>query len=178
MNVQAASPASLPQIRICSIRMMKPETCETLLNKLVEIPGIRRILLHGQNIPKVIPYGPARGMENSTDIKRNITVGTTSCDIRMLVGDIILELEDECIIGVINRICTDFFVKFGFVMQQGIFIKPTMTMFDYAKYGPKPDPELIGMVDPRSKERPVRIIAHEEHEHRMICACENNALEG
>ncbi len=178
MNTQVESPGPYPQIRICSIRMMKPETCEGLLNKLVEIPGIRRILLHGKNIPKVIPYGPARGMENVTDMKRNITVGTTSCDIRMLVSDIILELEDECVIGLINRICNEFFVKFGFIMQQGIFIKPAMTMVDYAKYGPKADLELIGMADPRSKEPPVRVISHEEHEHRMQYACENNALEG
>jgi len=158
--------------------MMKPETCENLLNKLVDVPGIRRILLHGQNIPKVIPYGPARGMENKSAIKRRITIGSTSCDIRMLVGDIILELEDECIIGLIQKICNDFFVNFGFVMQKGIFIKPTMTLVDYAKYGPNADPELIGMVDPRSKERPVRVMAHTECEHESVHVCENNALEG
>lgn len=158
--------------------MLKPETCENLLNRLVEIPGIRRILLHGQNIPKVIPYGPARGMENTSNMKRNITVGSTSCDIRMLVGDVILELDDECVIGTINRICKDFFVKFGFILQQGVFIKPSMTMVDYAKYGPNADPELIGMVDPRSKERPVRVMSYEFHEPDKKICCENNALEG
>ena len=166
-----------PQIRICSIRMLNPETVESLLNKLVVIPGIRRILLHGQNIPKVIPYGPARGMENHTQIKRNITVGSTSCDIRLLVGDIILELEDDCVIDQINHICNDFFVNFGFVLQKGTFIKPSMTMVDFAKYGPKADPDLIGMVDPRSKELPVMIHSAEET-NTIKNLCENNALEG
>ncbi len=174
---QAVISSHYPQIRICSIRMMKPETCEGLLNKLVEIPGIRRILLHGQNIPKVIPYGPARGIENVTDIKRRITVGSTNCDIRMLVGDIILELEDDCIIGVIKRVCDDFFVKFGFVMQEGTFIKPTPTMVDYARYGPKADPDIIGMTDPRSKEGPV-MIKSREHGNNPEIRCENDALEG
>jgi len=169
--------AHYPQIRICSIRMLNPETCERLLNKIVLIPGIRRILLHGQNIPKVIPYGPARGMENHTQIKRNITVGSTSCDIRLLVGDIILELEDECVIDQINSVCNDFFVNFGFVLQEGTFIKPSMTMVDFAKYGPNADPDLIGMVDPRSKDLPV-MIHSVEGTNMMSTPCENNALEG
>ncbi|QXO95801.1 methyl-coenzyme M reductase operon protein D [Methanospirillum purgamenti] len=178
MGAYTHTSSAYPQIRICSIRMMKPETCEGLLNKLVEIPGIRRILLHGQNIPKVIPYGPARGMENKTTMKRDITVGDTTCNIRMLVGDVILELDDECTIGLINRICNDFFVKFGFIMQKGIFIKPSMTMVDYAKYGPNADPSLIGMVDPRSKERPVMVVSHEEQDIKTTYRCENNMLEG
>jgi methyl-coenzyme M reductase subunit D len=169
--------AHYPQIRICSIRMLSPQTCEKLLNKLVEIPGIRRILLHGQNIPKVIPYGPARGMVNHTQIKRNITVGSTSCDIRLLVGDIIIELENSSVIDQINCICNDFFVNFGFVLQEGTFIKPSMTMVDFAKYGPNADPDLIGMVDPRSKDLPVMIRSAEET-NMINNPCENNFLEG
>ncbi len=177
MTAVAPVSAVYPQVRIISIRMLKPETCERLLNKIVEIPGIRRVLLHGQNIPKVIPYGPARGMENTNDLRRSITVGSTSFDIRMLVGDIILELEDECVIGLIRRTCEEFFVKFGFSIQKGTFIKPTQTMVDYAKYGSHADASLIGMADPRSREKPVLVEPVEEF-HSHLPRCENDALEG
>ncbi len=146
-----------PQIKIVSIRMMKPETTGTLLDILVKLPGIRRILLKGQNIPKIVPYGPARGIENNINFNTNVSIAETDVDIRMFVGDIILELEDQSVIEEIKQSCEQFFTSFGFYIQTGIFIKPSPSLVDYAKYGPKVESELVGMVDPKRNNMPVMI---------------------
>jgi methyl-coenzyme M reductase subunit D len=166
-----------PQVKIVSIRMMKPETTERLLNMIVEIQGVRRILLRGQNIPKTVPYGPARGIENKTDFKYGVSVAGTEVDIRLMVGDIILELEHISVADQIQQTCEEFFTNFGFYIQKGTFIKPSPSMVDYARYGPNVEPELVGLCDPRRKDTPVLLGRYENlapHSYQ----CENNMLEG
>ncbi|WP_281175210.1 methyl-coenzyme M reductase operon protein D [Methanogenium cariaci] len=41
--------------------MLKPDSAEALLNEVVKIPGIRRMMINGPNLPRTVPYGPARG---------------------------------------------------------------------------------------------------------------------
>lgn len=176
-DISSATQATYPQIKIVSIRMMKPETTERLLNMIVEIPGIRRILLRGQNIPKAVPYGPARGIENTTSFKTGVSIGGTPVDIRLMVGDILIELENTGVVDAIHEKCEEFFVNFGFYIQKGIFIKPSPSMVDYARYGPVVEPSLVGLADPRKKEMPVLIGRHSEVT-RVLPSCENSFLEG
>ncbi|MDD1727696.1 MAG: methyl-coenzyme M reductase operon protein D [Methanospirillum sp.] len=173
----SATQATYPQIKIVSIRMMKPETTEKLLNLVVKVPGVRRILLRGQNIPKTVPYGPARGIENKTNFKTGVSVAGTDVDIRLMVGDVILELEEPSVADRIKETCDEFFTNFGFYIQKGTFIKPSPSMVDYAKYGPNVEPELVGMLDPKRKDRMVLLGRHSERSG-LANACENNMLEG
>jgi len=178
-DISSANQKVYPQVKIVSIRMMKPETTEKLLNHLVTLPGIRRILLRGQNIPKTVPYGPARGIENKTDMNTHVSVAGTAVDIRLMVGDIILELENEAAAASVQNVCDEFFTNFGFYIQKGTFIKPTPSMVDYAKFGPDVEPELVGMMDPRKKEMPVLLGRNPEIlEVRPDIPCENNMMEG
>jgi len=164
-------------VKIVSIRMMKPETTERLLNMIVKVPGVRRILLRGQNIPKTVPYGPARGIENKTEFKTGVTVAGTDVEIRLMVGDVILELEEPSVADRIKETCEEFFTNFGFYIQKGTFIKPSPSMVDYAKYGPKMEPELVGLCDPRRKDTPV-LLGRYENQVPFTGHCENNMLEG
>jgi methyl-coenzyme M reductase subunit D len=176
-DVSSATQEVFPQMKIVSIRMMKPETTEKLLNLIVKVPGVRRILLRGQNIPKTVPYGPARGIENTTDLKCGRVVAGTEVDIRLMVGDIILELENLSVADTIKKTCDEFFTNFGFYIQKGTFIKPSPSMVDYAKFGSQIEPELVGMSDPRRKDMPVLLGRYKElspFSHH----CENNMLEG
>lgn len=166
-----------PQIKIVSIRMMKPETTERLLNMIVEVPGVRRILLRGQNIPKTVPYGPARGIENKTNFKTDLSVAGTDVSIRLMVGDVILELEEPSVADLIKETCDKFFTNFGFYIQKGTFIKPSPTMVDYAKYGPNVEPELVGMLDPKRKDKMV-MLGRSNEISGLVSVCENNMLEG
>jgi len=176
-DVSSATQEIYPQIKIVSIRMMRPETTEKLLNMIVKVPGVRRILLRGQNIPKTVPYGPARGIENTTQFKTGVTVAGTDVDIRLMVGDVILELENISVADRIAETCEEFFTNFGFYIQKGTFIKPGPSMVDYAKYGPKMEPELVGLCDPRRKDAPV-LLGRYEKQIPSIGHCENNMLEG
>lgn len=175
-DISSVTQEIYPQVKIVSIRMMKPETTEKLLNMIVKVPGIRRILLRGQNIPKTVPYGPARGIENKTDFKTGVTVAGTDVDIRLMVGDVILEIEEASVVDRITETCNEFFTNFGFYIQKGTFIKPNPTMVDYAKYGPKMEPDLIGLCDPKRKDKPVNIGRY-EHQVSFTRHCENNMLE-
>lgn len=145
---------SYPQCRIVPMRMLNPETTKKLLDNLVTVPGIRRILLNGQNLPLAVPYGPARGTKNPHSMRKTIRVLENEIDLHIQVGTITLEVEDRNVIEKIREICNTFFVNFSCYVQEGRFMKSEPSLVDYAKYGPDADPEMIGLVDPKRKERP------------------------
>ncbi|MDD1687857.1 methyl-coenzyme M reductase operon protein D [Methanoregula sp.] len=143
-----------PQCRIVPMRLLSPDTTKRLLEKIVRVPAIRRILLNGQNIPLTVPYGPARGTENKTNLRKTIEIAGNTVDLHVLVGTITLEIEDKTVIEQIRAICDDFFVDFPCSVQEGRFMKSQPSLVDYAKYGPQADPSVIGLVDPKRKEKP------------------------
>jgi len=149
--------ATFPQVRIVPIRMLKPETAERLLNMLAGITGIRRMMIHGPGLPKIVPYGPARGSPNPHSDRRAIHVGDAEIALSLLVGEVTLEVEDASVIEEIRSHCDGFFVEFPYRLQEGRFMKTAPTLVDYAKYGPDADTTLIGLADPRSGESPVII---------------------
>lgn len=156
-----------PQCRVVPMRMLKPETSRKLLDILVAIPGVRRILLHGQNIPRFITYGPARGELNKNSMRQNIEVAGNPVDLHIQVGTITLELDNADIVQNIRSTCEEFFVDFPCHIQEGKFMKTQPTLVDYAKYGPSPKGEIIGLVDPKRKEDP-----------SMICLSEGRSCGG
>jgi methyl-coenzyme M reductase subunit D len=151
-----------PQCRIVPMRMLCPDTTKRLLDRIVTVPGIRRILLNGQNLPLVVPYGPARGEKNPHSMRKTIQVADSDIDLHVQVGTITLEVEDRSVTEKIRSISTEFFVDFSCYVQEGKFMKSQPSLVDYAKYGPKADPSMIGLVDPKRKEHPSVIRLSEE----------------
>jgi methyl-coenzyme M reductase subunit D len=149
--------ATFPQVRVVPTRMLKPETAERLLNMLAGIAGIRRMMIHGPGLPKLVPYGPARGSPNPHSDRRAIHVGDAEVALSLRVGEVILEVEDASVIEDIRSHCDAFFTKFPYQLQEGRFMKTAPTLVDYAKYGPDADTTLIGLADPRNGEGPVII---------------------
>jgi methyl-coenzyme M reductase operon protein D len=143
-----------PQCRIVPMRMLSPDTTKRLLDQIVVVPGIRRILLNGQNLPLVVPYGPARGTKNPHSMRKTITVAESDIDLHVQVGTITLETEDRSVTETIRAICDEFFVDFSCYVQEGRFMKSEPSLVDYAKYGPRADKSMIGLVDPKRKEKP------------------------
>ena len=143
-----------PQCRIVTERFLNPDTVEKILNKLVVIPGIRRIVINGPNIPLTVPYGPARGLPNPHTDRQTIKVGETDVDLRVQVGTILLELETNDIISLIEKACEEVFTNFTFALKEGKFMRSTPTQVDYAKYGPNVNEIMVGLVDPKNKTGP------------------------
>lgn len=134
--------------------MLNPDSAEQLLNILVRVKGIRRMMINGPNLPVTVPYGPARGEPNPHSHRRAIHVGDTDVELRVQVGLVTLEVEDKTVINEVRNVCDEFFTKFPYQLQEGMFMKTKPSLVDYAKYGPDADESVIGLVDPRRKEGP------------------------
>ena len=80
--------ATFPQCRIVTERLLNPETTELILNKIVEIPGIRRMVLNGPRLPVTITYGPAKGLANPHIMRKAIHVGDQEVDLQVHVGTV------------------------------------------------------------------------------------------
>jgi len=141
-----------PQCKIVPLRLLSPDTTERLLNNLLDVCGIRRVLLNGHNIPLIVPYGPARGIANKTTIRRSISIKGTDFNLHLQVGDITLEVFDKSVIESVKQVCDEFFTEIPYQLHVGRFMKYKASLVDYAKYGPNADPICIGLTDPRSKE--------------------------
>ena len=149
--------ATFPQCRISAERLLNPETTECLLNKLIEVPGIRRMLLNGQRLPATVPYGPTKGQPNPHPMRRKIHIGDQEVELQVHVGNVLLELENRENIPALKSACESVFTDFTFRLQEGRFMKTEPSLADYCKYGPNADEDIIGMDDPKSHSKPVII---------------------
>jgi methyl-coenzyme M reductase subunit D len=149
--------ATYPQCRISTERLMNPETTERLLNKLCDVPGIRRMVLNGPRLPAIVTYGPAKGMPNPHSMRQTIHVGDQKLDLQVHVGTVLLELENREMIPALQAACESVFTNFTFRIQEGRYMKTEPSLVDYCKYGPNADKEILGMADPSSKSKPVII---------------------
>jgi len=146
---------TFPQCRIVSYRLLNPETVERLLNKIVSIPGIRRMVLNGPRLPATIPYGPTKGLDNPHEMRKSIKVGNQDLQLQVHVGTILLELESRDAIPALKAACDDVFKDFPYRLTEGRYMKTEPTLVDYAKYGPDADKSLLGLADPSSKSGPI-----------------------
>lgn len=144
--------AIYPQCRIVPVRYLNPETTERLLNRLFAAGGIRRISIHGQRLPAIVPYGPARGKPNPHSGRKVIHVCDKDFELQVQVGMINLELEDESFIPAIREACEEVFTEFSYQLQIGKYMKTQPTTSDYAKYGPDADKQILGICDPKRKD--------------------------
>jgi len=149
--------ATFPQCRIDSERFLNPETTERLLNRIVSVPGIRRIVLNGPRLPATVPFGPAKGIDNPHPMRKKIHVGNQEMELQVHVGTVLLELENRDVIPELKAAIEPVFTNFTFRIKEGKFMKTEPSLVDYCKYGPNADETLIGMADPKSHSGPVII---------------------
>ena len=147
--------ATFPQCRISTERLLNPETTERLLNKLVVIPGIRRMILNGPRLPATVTYGPAKGLSNPHTMRQKIHAGNQELELQVHVGTILLELENREIIPALKAACEEVFTNWTFRIQEGRYMKTDPSLADYCKYGPNADKDIIGMADPKSHSGPI-----------------------
>jgi methyl-coenzyme M reductase subunit D len=147
--------ATFPQCRIITERLLNPETSERLLNKVVSVPGVRRMVLNGPRLPATIPYGPAKGLANPHPMRKTIKVGDQELELQVHVGTVLLELESRDVVPALQTAIEPVFTNFTFRIQEGRFMKTEPSLVDYCKYGPDADKEMLGLADPNSKSRPI-----------------------
>lgn len=148
--------STYPQLRIVPMRFLNPETTEQLLEKIYQVDGVRRLVLNGPNLPAKVPYGPARGAVNDNSYRQIIKVCGEDYDLHVQVGTILLELENSSVIPDIKAACDEAFAdKFPYGITAGTYMRSNMTTTDYAKYGIVEDERILGMSDPKSKQRPI-----------------------
>ena len=90
-----ASDTESIQVEIIPRRYLMPATAQKLLNAIYENGGLTRIMIHGPNLPRNVPYGPGKGapIEENRDLL--IDVGGQAFELRVKVGRVRLELESE-----------------------------------------------------------------------------------
>ncbi|WP_048056319.1 methyl-coenzyme M reductase operon protein D [Methanocaldococcus fervens] len=138
-------------IKIFPHRYLKAETTEKVLNEIYDVDGIVRVIVHGQPLPKTVPFGPARGLPVNHQDRKIIKVKGEDMELRVKVGEIVITADGEKfeeIMDKIEEICERNF-PYGYDIYVGAFTKIKPTVTDYMKYGDVSniDPRLIGMVD-------------------------------
>jgi len=147
------------QVEIFPHRLLQPETAERLLNEIDCVEGVNRILIQGQNLPAKVPCGPGTGTDVDHPDRRVIHVGGEAFELRVLVGRVRVEVEDEETKVRLKQAC-ERALPFSFTFREGHFIKRKPTLTDYGKYGFKgkrsnkinlKDERVLGLVDPKAK---------------------------
>ena len=144
-------------IKIFPYRFLKAETSEKILNKIYELNGIVRVLIHGPSLPKKVSYGPAKGLDINHQNRKTIKVQGKDIDLRLNVGEIIITITLDNLNNFMDQL-EDILIEempCNYITMIGIFSKTKTTISDYLKYGEgfekHIDPRFIGMVDPKSK---------------------------
>lgn len=150
------------QVEIVPNRYLMPATAQKLLNEIYGNGGIVRIMIHGPNLPRSVPYGPGRGtpIEENRDLL--IEVGGQAFELSVKVGRIRLELESEKYFEGLRAAC-ERALPFSFMIRRGKFFHTHPTLTDYAKFGSKVEDErLLGLVDPKAKKNSLAILSEEQ----------------
>lgn len=149
--------SSVIDVRIFPYRFLKPTTAEKILNKIYNLEGKVRVLIHGPSLPKKINYGPAKGLEVNHQDRKTIKVHGEDVDLRLNVGEIIITVELKRLNDFLNQLedILNENMPCDYIQMIGIFTKTTATVSDYLKYGENfeniLDQRYIGMVDPSTR---------------------------
>jgi methyl-coenzyme M reductase subunit D len=164
------SDAQSVQVEITPSRFLMPETAQRLLCEIYKNGGIKRIMIHGPNMPRTVPYGPGKGIPIEENKDLLLEIGGQAIELRVKVGRIRLELENEKYIESIKGAC-ERTLPFSFQFKRGKFFHDRMTTSDYAKYGKVEDKRILGLIDPKAKKDNLAILSEaqvtfEEEEER------------
>jgi methyl-coenzyme M reductase subunit D len=150
------------QVEIFPSRFLMPKTAQHLLNEIYKNGGVVRIMIHGPNMPAVVPYGPGKGtpIEENKDLL--IQVGDQVLELRIKVGRIRLELEREKYIEGLKAACERALPNISVQIKQGRFFHDRPTVSDYAKYGKVEDKRILGLIDPKARKDKLAILSEEQ----------------
>jgi len=157
--VKTASVTDKPiQIRIFPQRLLQPKTAEKLLDEIDQAKGVIRMLINGKNLPRKVMCGPGTGADVDHPDRRIIYVGGHAFELHIIVGEVIVEVEDESAIERVKNACQRA-LPFPFEFKRGHFIKRKPTLTDYGRYGFKSrtdesinleDERILGLLDPHA----------------------------
>ncbi len=156
-----ASDTESIQVEIIPQRYLMPATTQKLLNAIYENGGLVRIMIHGPNLPRSVPYGPGRGspIEENRDLL--IDVGGQAFELSVKVGRIRLELQSEKYFDGLKAAC-ERALPFSVQLKKGKFFHDRQTLTDYAKFGEVDDKRILGLIDPRAKKERLAILSEEK----------------
>ncbi len=146
------------QVKIYPKRLLQPETAEKVLNEIDQADGVIRMLINGKNLPRKITSGPGTGTDVNHPDRKIIHVGECALELHIIVGEILVEVEDENAVENVRKACEQA-LPFSFEFKMGHFIKRKPTLTDYGKYGFKSkndesinleDKRMIGLIDPHA----------------------------
>jgi methyl-coenzyme M reductase subunit D len=155
----APIPGKPIQIKVFPNRLLQPQTAEKLLNEIDQVKGVIRMLIGGKNLPRKVTFGPGTGSDVNHPNMEVIHVGDCAFELHVMVGEVIVEVEDESSREELRKAC-ERALPFPFEFKQGFFIKTKATLVDYAKYGFKSktdesinleDERMLGLIDPHAK---------------------------
>jgi methyl-coenzyme M reductase subunit D len=148
------------QVEIVPNRYLMPATAQKLLNAIYDNGGIIRIMIHGPNLPRSVPYGPGRGspIEENRDLL--IEVAGQAFELCVKVGRIRLELESEEYLDGLKAAC-ERALPFSFHIKRGKFFHTRSTITDYAKFGKDGDTRILGLIDPKAKKDRLAVLSEE-----------------
>ncbi|MGD0951087.1 MAG: methyl-coenzyme M reductase operon protein D [Methanotrichaceae archaeon] len=149
------------QVEIVPSRFLMPETAQRLLNEIYKNGGIVRIMIHGPNMPRTVPYGPGKGLPIEENKDRFLEIGDQAIELTVTVGRVRLELESQEYVGGIKAAC-ERALPFSFQFRQGKFFHDRMTTSDYAKYGKVEDERILGLIDPKAKKDKLAILSEDK----------------
>ncbi|GAB6265276.1 MAG: methyl-coenzyme M reductase operon protein D [Methanothrix sp.] len=148
------------QVEITPSRFLLPATAQKLLNEIYGNGGIIRIMIHGPNLPRSVPYGPGRGSPIDENRDLLIEVGGQAFELSVKVGRIRLELESEKYYEGLKAAC-ERALPISFQIRRGKFFHTRQTITDYAKYGKVEDTRILGLIDPKAKQDRLAILSEE-----------------
>lgn len=139
-----------PQCQIIPIQMLYPDNAEKFLDGISNVPGVRRILVHGPGYLKDAVLHPREMCEPQIPLSTEVKIANQPVNMHVMMGDVIIEALDEQTIDVIADYCKEFFEDLPFQIMVGKFIKSGPSISDYLATEKIQDPDFIGLSDTRS----------------------------
>ena len=150
------------QVEIVPSRFLMPASAQKLLNEIYRNGGLIRIMIHGPNLPRSVPYGPGRGAPIDENRDLLIEVGGQAFELCVKVGRIRLELESAKFFDGLKAAC-ERALPISFQIKRGkMFFRTRQTITDYAKFGKVEDTRILGLIDPKAKKDRLAILSEEK----------------
>jgi methyl-coenzyme M reductase subunit D len=150
------------QVEIVPSRFLMPASAQKLLNEIYGNGGLIRIMIHGPNLPRSVPYGPGKGASIDENRDLLIEVGGQAFELSVKVGRIRLELESEKYFDGLKAAC-ERALPISFQIKRGkMFFRTRQTITDYAKFGKVEDTRILGLIDPKAKKDRLAILSEEK----------------
>ena len=126
----------LPEVRVMTNRLLSAETTEKVLCIIDKIENIRQINMCGENLPRTIGSGPAKGNPNNHTERRIINVNGHEVELHCLVGAFYMELavdDKDGLEATVEKIKAAFdeTVTDGYTIDIGRYSKYRPSLHDY-----------------------------------------------